>query len=458
MRTTSRLALLAVTSLAVMIASAAPLPETPPATAGGVKATSMAASVFAEVSPAVVVITTTLTGSERRNSHGSGFIVNERGWAVTNFHVVSSALFEPERYRLSHRRADGSLGDARVLAIDVINDLAIVEIASFGEGLAAGWKPVPIPGGERPPVLGESIFAIGNPLDLGVTVSQGTYSGTIAGTFDSRIHLTGALNPGMSGGPAVDEAGRLVGVNVARSLNGELVSFLVPAHLARQLIDAAGRHAGLDHATLRELISGQLRERQSEITQLAFDQPWQREQLGPYSVPIFLGDHSDCGASSNDSPHRPPAARVRSLSCWLKTSAMPQPNNRSATLSYTHTLIAPQTPDRLNAFQIAASADSHFSRHLRSRNTAMTRQTCEDRFTLAGTDESLPVRVLWCVQAYRDFEDVYDISFSVATQDRGDTVLVSQLSLEGFTFDNALRLTEQFLRHLDNGHAPADPS
>ncbi|MFN3987646.1 MAG: S1C family serine protease [Rhodocyclaceae bacterium] len=425
--------------------------------------TSLAAAVFAQVSPAVIVLTTTLADSDQRASHGSGFVINEHGWAITNFHVIADALFEADRYRLSHRQADGSLQHVRVLAIDVINDLAVVAVAPPGDGPAPTWLPLPLSDNGPTPALGESVFALGNPLDLGLTVTQGTYSGTIAGSFDSRIHLTGALNPGMSGGPAVDAGGRLVGVNVARSLNGELVSFLVPAHLARALVVKAEQHADvgrseLGQSTLRDEIGEQLRARQAQITDLALAENWRREPFGPYEVPVLLGDYADCGSYSNDSPQKPPAARFRSLSCNFKTYAFPQPDNRSATLSYNHVLVTPRTPGELNPFQIAAAATSPFSRNRRGHNTMMARQHCEDRLTYAGADASLPVQVSWCAQAYREFEGVYDIRLSIATQDLDDTVLISRLDLEGFTFESALELTRKYLQQLQRTPNHASPS
>src|SRR5205807_1245578 len=74
---------------------------------------------------------------------------------------------------------------------------------------------------------GERLYSLGHPLGIGFTIVEGTYNGPVERSYSPRIHFTGALNPGMSGGPAVDGDGRVVGVNVSKQFGGDLVSFLV---------------------------------------------------------------------------------------------------------------------------------------------------------------------------------------------------------------------------------------
>ena len=77
---------------------------------------------------------------------------------------------------------------------------------------------------------------MGNPLDLGFTIIEGTYNGLVDRTYNDRVHFSGALNPGMSGGPTVSAEGQVVGVNVATRRGGQLLSFLVPARYAAALL------------------------------------------------------------------------------------------------------------------------------------------------------------------------------------------------------------------------------
>ena len=83
---------------------------------------------------------------------------------------------------------------------------------------------------------GERLYSMGNPLDLGFTIIEGTYNGLVDRTYNDRVHFSGALNPGMSGGPTVTAEGQVVGVNVATRRGGQLLSFLVPARYAAALL------------------------------------------------------------------------------------------------------------------------------------------------------------------------------------------------------------------------------
>src|SRR4029077_10835207 len=89
------------------------------------------------------------------------------------------------------------------------------------------------------PAQGERLYSMGNPLDLGFTVNEGTYNGLVGRSYNERIHFTAALNPGMSGGPTVTAGGLVVGINVATRRDGQLISFLVPARFAATLLQRA---------------------------------------------------------------------------------------------------------------------------------------------------------------------------------------------------------------------------
>ena len=73
---------------------------------------------------------------------------------------------------------------------------------------------------------GERIYSLGNPLDIGFAVIEGTYNGLVERSFYPTIFFAGSLNPGVSGGPTLDQQGRVIGINVAARRDGEQVSFL----------------------------------------------------------------------------------------------------------------------------------------------------------------------------------------------------------------------------------------
>ncbi|MGB0514464.1 MAG: S1C family serine protease, partial [Wenzhouxiangellaceae bacterium] len=173
--------------------------------------------------------------SGNKNAQGSGFRVDAGGVLATNYHVVSEYVLDPERYSLRFRNVGGETGPLDVLALDVLHDLALVRFS----------EPDPVRR-ERATVFdladdsprnGATLLALGNPYDIGLSLVPGTYNGMLENQYRKLIHFTGALNPGMSGGPAVDVRGQVVGINVAGA--GNSVSFLVPVSNLSRLIERA---------------------------------------------------------------------------------------------------------------------------------------------------------------------------------------------------------------------------
>jgi hypothetical protein len=174
---------------------------------------------YKQVSPSVVQVLLLDSISGTKSSFGSGFYAGDDGYIVTNFHVISDLVFHPDRHRAESRNVNGESSDLTLLYFDVINDLAVLRSNDL-QGPDLKVAEVSPPNGGR-------VYAMGHPHDLGLSVVEGTYNGLLADHLIPRIHYTGSLNPGMSGGPAVDENSQLVGVNVAAM--GDQVSFLVPA-------------------------------------------------------------------------------------------------------------------------------------------------------------------------------------------------------------------------------------
>ncbi|MCC7199101.1 MAG: trypsin-like peptidase domain-containing protein [Gammaproteobacteria bacterium] len=174
-------------------------------------------------------------------SLGSGVVYDGIGHVVTNFHVVQNA----QQIRVQLK--DGRQADATVVGVDPDTDLAVLRIA---------LKNVPAMTLGRSDRLrvGDPVLAIGNPLGLGQTVTQGIVSATGRGrlgvsTFENFIQTDAAINFGNSGGALVDGRGMLIGINTAvlsREAGIEGIGFAIPVDLVRGVVDeilAKGRVA-----------------------------------------------------------------------------------------------------------------------------------------------------------------------------------------------------------------------
>ncbi|MEQ9323607.1 MAG: trypsin-like peptidase domain-containing protein [Polyangiaceae bacterium] len=203
--------------------------------------------VFRRASPAVVHITRMQAGGTGRtmgalpSGTGSGFVWDDEGHVVTNYHVIRGA--SGARVTLGDR----STWDAKLVGRAVEKDLAVLKI----DAPASKLKPLSVASSGNL-LVGQHVFAIGNPFGLDQTLSTGVISGlgreikSVAGhPIAGVIQTAAAINPGNSGGPLLDSRGRLIGVNTAIfSPSGASagVGFAVPADTVARIVPQLIEH------------------------------------------------------------------------------------------------------------------------------------------------------------------------------------------------------------------------
>jgi serine protease DegQ len=164
---------------------------------------------------------------------GSGVIVSDRGYILTNHHVVQGAE------QIEVGLADGRKASATIVGSDPETDLAVLKIS-------LGKLPVIAFGRPSEARVGDTVLAIGNPFGVGQTVTQGIISALGRSrlginTYENFIQTDAAINPGNSGGALVDTQGHLLGINTAiytRSGGNQGIGFAIPADTARQVMEA----------------------------------------------------------------------------------------------------------------------------------------------------------------------------------------------------------------------------
>ncbi|GAB2229790.1 hypothetical protein Droror1_Dr00014046 [Drosera rotundifolia] len=176
--------------------------------------------LFQENTPSVVYITNlaakqdvfTLDVLEVPQGSGSGFVWDKEGNVVTNYHVIRGAS------DLRVTLADQSTYEARVVGFDQDKDVAVLHIDAPEDKL----RPIPV-GVSADLLVGQKVYAIGNPFGLDHTLTTGVISGLrreISSAATGRpiqdvIQTDAAINPGNSGGPLLDSSGSLIGINTA---------------------------------------------------------------------------------------------------------------------------------------------------------------------------------------------------------------------------------------------------
>jgi S1-C subfamily serine protease len=200
--------------------------------------------LFKKTSPSVAYITTltqrvnlwTRNIQEIPRGTGSGFVWDDAGHVVTNFHVVQNA--SGAKVTL----ADHSTYDAELVGAAPNFDLAVLRIRAPASKLAK----IPWVGSSKELQVGQKVFAIGNPFGLDQTLTTGivsalgrTIQGVAGNPIDDVIQTDAAINPGNSGGPLLDSAGRLIGVNTAiYSPSGAYagIGFAVPVDTVNRIV------------------------------------------------------------------------------------------------------------------------------------------------------------------------------------------------------------------------------
>lgn len=203
--------------------------------------------IFRTSSPSVVHITTLSYQSDRMQLNlmeipkgtGSGFVWDDNGNIVTNFHVVQAAIQEGGGARVA--LADNSVWTARLVGAEPSKDIAVLKIDAPRDRL----KPIPI-GESHDLQVGQKVFAIGSPFNLDQTLTSGVISGlgreiqAVTGqAIQDVIQTDAAINPGNSGGPLLDSAGRVIGINTAIfSPSGAYagIGFAVPVDTVNQIV------------------------------------------------------------------------------------------------------------------------------------------------------------------------------------------------------------------------------
>ena len=410
-----------------------------------------AEQVFGQAQPKLLQIRTLLKSAQKQSSIGSGFIASKDGLAITNYHVVSQYALEPDTYQLEYIAADGSKGALRLYAIDVTNDLAVVKLdAGEGGGFDAfAFNPAAINGALA---KGERLFAMGNPLDLGFTIVEGIYNGLVEKSYQPRVHFTGALNPGMSGGPTVTANNQIAGVNVAKMIRGDLVSFLVPAHAAYAILNRAKNGDEMDASDVRAEITRQLNDWQKTFFATLRAQNFRQAAFGPYRAPESDADWFNCWASTNSNDRPKPRTTINRSSCDTNTHLFLADDMYAGNARLSHTYLK---TEELNAMQFSEALSRSALPNLPwSTANRYTPFRCYENFMAATADtpDRPTLRVIWCARAYRDIPEIYDISVSAVTQDHSKEALVSTFSITGTSFENGISFTRDLLSMLEVKH------
>ncbi len=386
------------------------------------------AQAFRRLAPAVVRIEVRETGAVALSSVGSGFFAAPSGRIVTNYHVISRLVNEPGRH---HGRATWGHDtvDIQVLAVDVVHDLAVLEAPAA----RAETMLTPVSANLS---KGDRVFALGHPRDLGLSIVEGTYNGQVEHVLTPRLHFTGPLNPGMSGGPAVTPDGALVGVNVATM--GEELAFLVPAEFVTRLL---GRLPSVlpKAEALRDDMATQLGTLGVEALDSLFVPDAPTVQLGPYRAPTEPSAAFQCWGDAREP--KDAAYRLVVHRCSTDESVFLSEDLNAGLVYFSHQLL---DGGSLSRVRLLAASEEIFNDKLTFDGTP--RETTRFRCTTDNVrTPTMTFRTELCARRLKSLDGLYEAVLRATPLGATAQSLITTLTMSGMRFDLIQRMVARYL-------------
>ena len=394
-------------------------------------ATEQAEEIFKQLAPSLYQIRLIDNASGEKSSIGTGFQISSDGLIATNYHVISGVARHPEKYSIELQDHHGEKYPLSLQSVDVINDLAIVkrEVTQAMPFFSLA---------QSSPVKGEELYSLGNPHDLGMIVVPGTYNGLKKESFNDRIHFTGSVNPGMSGGPVVNKNTKVVGINVATS--GNQIGFLVPHDKLQHLYQAYLTNPPADISTQ---ISEQLIANQAKLISRLIEGEWQIKQLGDAFIPIINVPFIRCWGESNADVSEALIAAVVA-SCSLEENTYLSANFFTGSIEMEFRHMQAKAINDVKFYQL-------YQKHIKGAgpaNTAtkddVTEYQCHDDIVSADS-QNLTSKNIFCSRAYKDYPGLYDVLFIGASVDKDNKALVSHFTIAGVQEEMALAFLTKFM-------------
>lgn len=390
-------------------------------------------TVFRRFAGQVVKVQVMESRSGAKAVTGSGFFVSAAGHILTNYHVVSDLVHKPDRYRAELVDSAGVARPVSLVAVDVVHDLAVL---ATGQA-ARSWftlDPADIARGQR-------LYSLGHPGDLGIAIVEGTFNGRLPHTLYPRIHFTGSINPGMSGGPTITLGGRVVGVNVATAGNQQ--SFLVPvddaAALVRRALAAPARPAD----SLLADVGRQLLDYQEMYLATLFADSVPTVALGDVQVPTRPASFFNCWGDADQDEEQP--YEVVHHSCSTDDDVFLTGDESTGIIDFEHDLLTAKT---LNRFRFHAL----YTHQFRALGEEW-QLDAEDGDDLTGyrcrsgnvRDRGAVLKTVFCARAYRKLPGLYDVVFRLAVLGQPRQGLISTLTMSGVSFANAQTMAARYV-------------
>ena len=370
----------------------------------------------------------------KKSSIGSGFIVGDGSRLATNYHVISQVILEPEVFYISFIGSDGQEGELKLLGLDVAHDLALLG-AEHSLGEAIEMSPLP--------PRGAPIFAMGNPLDLGLSISVGTNGGILNQTDDSRILFSGSLNPGMSGGPTFNANGEAIGINVATARND--ISFIVPSRFLSALIEKSSSDGYGAETDLKAEVARQVLAYESRYIEQLLESDWPNLDLRQFKLPGVISPTVRCWDNS---------AKLSAVALYKRYQIrctnqnhvyLDEANSSVGRLLYEYYWLESEDLNAIQFYNLYESlnkdqVDAKLDRDM------VSNFNCETWFVEVSSQQ---MKSNLCRREYVEYQGMSDVLFTAALTGHEDRGFFITLILTGVDYHATLPLIRKFLENTE---------
>jgi len=388
--------------------------------------------IFSQYKNSLVQIRIIDVATDSKTTIGSGFFVNASGLIATNYHVISKHVFKPKQYRIEYVLHDNNktkkIYPAKLLNFDVIHDIALLQVTNKKHSAKSSYLRLQLSSLKK----GEKIFSIGNPRDLGMAIITGTYNGFTDDSMNKRIHLSSAINPGMSGGPSITDKGKVIGINVATA--GNQIGFLVPVKYLKILMSNKQKPTDFIAHIGKQILANQ----EIYISNI-LSKPFKTKKLGEYQVPAKLASYLTCWG---DSESKELPYKTSENSCATKNDIFLASRFTTGDIHYSRQHI---TSDKMSRYRFAYVQQDYYkspSVYLTGRKKYFTNYQCETKFVKSN---NINFKVSFCLRGYKHFKGVYDMILSAASLSKETTAIQTNLVLGGISYENAISFSKKYL-------------
>ena len=394
--------------------------------------TETAQKIYERHSASVYQIQIIDISSGEKSVIGSGFSFSQKGLFATNYHVISEVVDTPDRYRIEYHKGNEKKGELSIIGLDVAHDLAILK----GEGDDSPFLVL----GSSNRLMGDRVYPMGNPLDLGMTIIEGTFNGLVGLKPYQHILLSAPLNPGMSGGPAFSSSGKVIGVNVA--IEGNDLSYLVPVEYLTKL--ARGINKKAESPKWEETIQSQVLERYDRIIGKTLKAKLSLEDFGSLKVPQnMLASAIKCwGDSGHEDLKDGQLYSFGRKRCRSEYGVYLSSKMSTGTIEYSFVWMESEVLSPLRFYKIYSNSYSKRNYYPYATEKEVTEFHCSNEFIKLAKHDW---KAAYCVRQYKKYPKLHDVYLSLAALGELKRGHVIRVGLAGIDEKLARQFLNKFL-------------